>query len=214
MEVTPEEARFLRGFFRRQIMPWAVALLVISVTTSLLLGDTDTAEVEVRTSAAVAQLRSENQKLAAEIERLTSRLETGLAQAESEAGNDLERRLEDAKHNIRVIEARVTAKLERRIDAIEAQVGQGGAGRVATLTQPGPANAAAPPPDASAWDVSQILDRLYAVEMAQQEAGSGSPANGGRLRSLEERVSRLEAAGLSGGTAPAPSSALAPRPSL
>ena len=191
LEVTPEEARFLRGFFRRQLRPWAVGLVALSVTLSLALGDEDAAEVEVRTSSAVAQLRSENQKLVAEIERISARLETGLAARESESGNDLERRVEDAKHSVRMIEARITARLERRLDSLEAKTAGGqvhGPMAAAPLPRPG---TGAPPPDASAWDVSQILDRLYALEMSQQEVGSQARPSG-RLGALEQRVARLE----------------------
>jgi hypothetical protein len=39
--------------------------------------------------------------------------------------------------------------------------------------------------------VSQILDRLYAVEMAQQEGGAGA-TDGRRLGEIEERIARLE----------------------
>jgi predicted RND superfamily exporter protein len=191
MEVTAEEDRFLRRFFRRQLMPWAAALVVISVTLSLMLGDEDAVEVEARTSAAVAQLRSENQRLAAELEQLDARLAKGLSARESTSGNELERRIEDAKHNVRMIESRVTAKLERRLDSLEAQLGQGGApASIASAPRPRP-SAGAPPPDASAWDVSQILDRLYAVEMAQQEGGAGA-TDGRRLGEIEERIARLE----------------------
>jgi len=191
MEVTPEEARFLRGFFRRQFLPWAAGLVVISVTLSLAFGDEDAVEVEARTSSAVAQLRSENQKLVAEIERISARVEAGLAARESESGNDLERRVEDAKHSVRMIESRITARLERRLDALEAKSASSQvAGTTAPTRLPRPVTGA-PPPDASAWDVSQILDRLYAVEMAQQEGGSGAAAPA-RLGALEQRVARLE----------------------
>lgn len=201
MEVTPEEARFLRGFFRRQLLPWAVGLVVISVTLSLALGDEDAVEVEARTSSAVAQLRSENQKLVAELERISARVETGLVARENESGNDLERRVEDAKHSVRMIESRITARLERRLDALEAKSANSQvAGTMAPTPLPRRATGA-PPPDASAWDVSQILDRLYAVEMAQQEGGSGTPAPA-RLGALEQRVARLESS-RAGSTLPA-----------
>jgi len=209
MDVTPEEARFLRRFFRRQFVPWAAALVVISVTISLLLGDEDAVEVEARTSAAVAQLRSENQKLVAEIEQLSARVESGMAAREDDSGNDLERRVEDARRNVRMIESRISARLERRLDALEAQGGQGAAMPPAAMAPARVPAAGAPPPDASAWDVSQILNRLYAVEMAQQEGG-GSGRESARVRALEERVARLEARG-AGATLPAE---LAPPPSL
>jgi DNA-binding protein H-NS len=198
MEVTPEEARFLRRFFLRQFVPWAAALVVISVSASLLLGDEDASEVEARTSAAVAQLRSENQKLVEQLAGLGEQVDARLAARENDDGNDLERRIEDAKHNVRMIESRISAKLERRLDALEARASAGPAAGPASLAAaPRPA-AGAPPPDASAWDVSQILDRLYAVEMAQQDGGA-SPRDAARMRALEERVARLEAGGSNAG---------------
>ena len=205
MEVTPEEARFLRRFFRRQLLPWAAALVVVSIASALLLGGGDASQVEARASAAVAQLRAENQKLTAELEQLSTQVAAGVAMRESAAGNDLERRVEDAKRNVRMIESRITARLERRLDALEAA---SSAAPSQAAMAPRTGGAGAPPPDASAWDVSQILDRLYAVEMAQQEGGGGP--EGSRLRALEERVARLEAS-TPGSTLPAE---LAPPPAL
>lgn len=187
IEVSPEEKRFLARFFRRQILPWAGALLVISAAISLGFGGDDTREAEARTSSAVAQLRAENQKLRDEIERLSARVEADVSAKDSSSGNELERRIEDAKHNVRMIEARITAKLERRLDGLEAQLTDG----VAAAPVSAGGSGVAPPPDASAWDVSQILDRLYAVEMSQQKRGTSAP-NTAQLRALEARLSRLE----------------------
>ncbi len=59
VEVSPEEERFLKRFFRRQALPWFVLAAVISVTSAWgLRGEADDA-LEARTSAALVQLRSE-----------------------------------------------------------------------------------------------------------------------------------------------------------
>ena len=190
IEVSPEEERYLKRFFRRQIFPWVGALLMISITLSFAAGGGDTKAVEARTSAAVAQLRSENQELREEIEQLSARLQSGLVNQRRGTGNELERRVEDAEQSIRMIEARVTAKLERRLDGLEAQLSRG------VSSAPGAVSASGvtPPPEAAAWDVSQILDRLYALEMVQQDGGSRAPS-GPHLRRLEARLERLETTG-------------------
>ena len=98
--------------------------------------------------------------------------------------------LEDARQNVRMIEARVTAALERRIAALESRP-------ASAPDAPARAAPAPPPPDASAWDVSTILDRLYALEMRQeQDASTRERADASRssqLARLEARLARLEA---------------------
>lgn len=165
IEVSPEEIRFLRGFVRREVLPWAGILLVISLTCVWWLGGDDAGQLEARTAAAMAQVRSENQKLRAELESL--RVELAAAPSGPGASNELERQLENARQNVRMIETRVTAALERRIDGLEARLNEGMS--AAASPQMGP------PPDAAAWDVSAILDRLYALEMRLDAAQQGAP---------------------------------------
>jgi hypothetical protein len=120
---------------------------------------------------------------------LAGRLERDAAQP-VDGANELERRVEDAKRSVRAIEARVSAAVERRLDALEARIG------AASPAVAGPSDAA-PPPEAAAWDVSAILDRLYALEMRQErDAASQESANHSRVArvsQLETRVDRLEA---------------------
>lgn len=187
--VSPEEERFLKRFFRRQMLPWALILLVIPVTAVWWLADDDGGAREARTSAALAQVRTENQKLHAELAALTERVDTGLSS--DHGADELERRVEDAKQSVRMIEARVTAALERRLDVLEA-----GGMHAAALPASG---LSAPPPDAAAWDVSAILDRLYALEM---QSGGGVSVR--RVSSLEERIASLETIRGSLPAAPAP----------
>lgn len=189
MEVTPEEERFLKRFFRRQILPWFTILVVIAVTSAWAFGGGDDgAALEARTSAALAQLRGENQRLRQEIGGLSERVDTGLARDDSGA-NELERRVEDAKRSVRAIESRVSAALERRLNVLEAKLGGG------SLAGPVPLASRAPPPDASAWDVSAILDRLYALEMRQEQQLAARDASDRDIGRLEARVVQLEKRG-------------------
>lgn len=165
IEVSPEEILFLRGFVRRQVLPWVGLLLVFSITCAWWLGSDDDGQLEVRTAAAMAQVRSENQKLRAELESL--RVELHAVPSGATASSELERQLENAKQNVRMIEARVTAALDRRIDGLEARIERS----VSAAASP----QLGPPPDAAAWDVSAILDRLYALEMRLDAAQQGAP---------------------------------------
>lgn len=181
IEVTPQERRFLKRFFRRQILPWALALTVISVTSAWWMGGEDPAQVEARAAAALAQLRTENQRLRAEFGALSERVQSV---ARSDRGDELEQRVEDAKRSVRLIESRVAAALEQRLDRLEARLAEG-------PSVPTAGSVVGPPPEAAAWDVSAILDRLYALEM-REEQGGGDPRAAQRLLRLEERVARLE----------------------
>lgn len=172
--VSPEEKRFLARFFRRQLLLWAGILLGVPVVATWWLADPDGGAREARTAAAIAQVRTENQALRAELAALNDRLDAGASS--DRGGDELERRVEDARQSVRMIEARVTAALERRIDSLETQV---------SARQD--AGSDAPPPEAAAWDVSAILDRLYALEM--RDGGSVSEH---RVSELEERIAQLE----------------------
>ena len=189
IEVTPEEERFLKRFFRRQLLPYFALLLVISVTSAWWPSEEEEAgALEARTSAAVAQLRTENQRLRAALAALSERMDAGLS-AQDHGANELERRVEDAKRSVRMIETRVIAATERRLDTLESQLAAGA---------PPPARAApsGPPPEAAAWDVSAILDRLYALEVRQEREAStretDQRSRGAQLAQLVERIARLE----------------------
>jgi small-conductance mechanosensitive channel len=189
IEVTPEEERFLKRFFRRQLLPYIAVLLVIWVTSAWWpSGGEEAGALEARTSAALAQLRTENQRLRVALEALSERMDAGLSEQDHGA-NELERRVEDAKRSVRMIEERVIAATERRLDALESQLATGA---------PAPARAtpAGPPPEAAAWDVSAILDRLYALEVRQdREAATWETAQRSRaaqLAQLAARIARLE----------------------
>jgi hypothetical protein len=187
IEVTPEEERFLKRFFRRQALPYLVLLGLLFVAGLLWAGADDGEVREARIAAAVAQVRAENQAL-------TKRLAAVSEQVAQAGGSDhgageLERAVENARRNVRMIESRVTAALEQRLDSLEVRVSQ----QDSLAAMPAaPASVGSPPPDASAWDVSSLLDRLVALEMHQQ-AGA-DPALAARLERLEQRLARLEQA--------------------
>ncbi len=181
IEVSPEEMRFLRRFFRRQALPWFAVAVVIALTVSWSSRPKVDDGLEVRVSAALAQLRSENEELRLQVAALSEKVAT--PRVKLEGADELERRVEEARRNVKMIEARITADLDRRIDALEAQVAQAPAA---------PASPGAMPADVSAWDASAILERLYALEMQQGQGGSVSPDVSGRLAELERRLARVE----------------------
>ncbi len=183
IEVSPEEERFLKRFFRRQALPWFAAAVLIALTAAWGLRPEPGDEgLEVRVSAALAQLRSENEQLRAEVEALSKQVAT--PRVKLEGADELERRVEEARRNVKMIEARITADLDRRIDSLEAHVAQAGSQAAA------PASAGMPA-DVSAWDASAILERLYALEMQQGQTGGGTDLTG-RLAELERRLARVE----------------------
>jgi outer membrane murein-binding lipoprotein Lpp len=197
IEVSPEEERFLKRFFRRQVMPWFAVAILIGVTAAWGMSGGSDEALEVRVSAAIAQLRSENERLRHEVEARASTAQAAKGVDTREA-DELERRVESAKQNVRMIEARVTAELDRRLDALESRAN-------AAPVMPTGGGSAEFPSDAAAWDVSAILERLYALEMRLDGGGisGANPAGAGRVTELERRLEQLESQGAS----PIPASA-------
>ena len=135
MEVTPEERRFLERFFRRQMLPWFGALVVIAVTSAWALQPDDGGDREARVAASLAQMSTANERLRAELAALTERVEAGASRG-SQSANELERSVEDARRNVRMIEGRITAALGRRLDALEARGETGAAAPAGSLEFP------------------------------------------------------------------------------
>jgi hypothetical protein len=193
IQVTPEERRFLARFFRRHALPWFVLAMLTAVASAWLLRGEDAGALEARTSAALAQLRADNQRLREELAAVSQRLDQGLRSVGDRGADELERRVEDAMQSVRMIESRVTAELDSRLDALEA-LSEGGALAAAPAPAVGPPSA-----DASAWDVSTVLDRLYALEMRQEKDGlareASERAGSARLDGLERRLAQIEGQG-------------------
>jgi small-conductance mechanosensitive channel len=202
IEVTPEEERFLKRFFRRQLLPYFAVLLVIWVTSAWWPSEEETAgALEARTSAALAQMHTENQRLRVTLAGLSERMDAVLS-AQDHGANELERRVEDAKRSVRMIEARVITATERRLDSLESQL---------ATDAPSPARVApsGPPPEAAAWDVSAILDRLYALEVRQErEAATWETDQRSHATQLAQLAARI--AGLERDEVPLPASPAAP----
>ena len=171
IEVSPEELRFLRGFFRRHSLPYIVLTAVLALgvvwwSDSAVEGDADqTAEDR----AATEDLRAENQQLRAALSQLSGRVDTVLSDANGGAGT-LTQRIEDANRSVRSIESRVTAALERRLAEVDR--------RLYDLESRGDANTSpaklSDADDPSAWDASAILERLYDLEMRQNRVEASS----------------------------------------
>ena len=189
LEVTAEEERFLKRFFRRQVRPYLLLVLVIAVTAVWWL-PSGNENVRAKANAEkITSLRAQGDQLRAEVAALARRVETQVAS--SDRGTDeLERRVRDARRSVRMIESRVTAALDRRIDELESRVAKSGTSR---------ASFGAPPPEAATWDVGAILDRLYNLELRQENEQRSDVT---RIARLEERLSHLEAS-LGMGSTPA-----------
>jgi hypothetical protein len=179
LEVSPEEERFLRRFFRRELRPYLLLMAVIAVTAMWWWpAGGDTARVQAN-AAKISGVRAEGERLRAEVAALAARLETKLTSSDR-GGDELERRVRDARHSVRMIESRITAALDRRLDDLESRVAKSGASRTSF---------GAPPPEAASWDVGAILDRLYNLEMRQENEKRSDVR---RIARLEERLLRLE----------------------
>lgn len=145
-EITPEEDRFLRAFFRRHAGRYLLlvgVLAVAAVGVALRLGDDGSDAESAR--AELASLREQNQQLRRDLDALGERVASQDAQAQQMAN----------------LETRVAGAL-RRLERVESRVEEG----------PGPEAADA----SASWDVSSILERLYNLELrqAQTEQRRGS----------------------------------------
>jgi hypothetical protein len=119
MQVTPEEARFLRRFFRRQALPWMLGLAVAAIAAARWAVPAADPGIERRlaeSTAAIEALRAENAALRTHVEALGQRVQPAV-----------DRRLAAAESRIAAIEKRPTAsasgvaervaRLEDRLEA-------------------------------------------------------------------------------------------------
>lgn len=98
MQVTQEEARFLRRFFRRQALPWMVVLAVVAIAAArwaVPAADPDTALRLAETQAMLEAVRAENAALRTELDAVGQRIEAAV-----------DRRLVAAEGRIAAIEKR------------------------------------------------------------------------------------------------------------
>jgi hypothetical protein len=78
MQVTPEEARFLRRFFRRQALPWLAGLAVVAIVAARWAVPAADPGIEQRlaeTSAAIEALRAENAALRTHLDAVGQRVQ-------------------------------------------------------------------------------------------------------------------------------------------
>jgi len=101
IQVSPEERRFLRRFFRRQALPWMLALALLAVASARLAVPAAAPGVVLRLDEAMAKiegLERQNAALRTEIESMGQRMPGGV-----------ERRLASAEGRITAIERRPAA---------------------------------------------------------------------------------------------------------
>src|SRR5262245_24343763 len=120
MQVTKEEARFLRRFFRRQALPWMLMLGVVAIGAARWAVPAADPGIELRlaeTGAAIAALRKENALLRTELDAMGQRVapavERRLAGAESRI-SAMERR-PGASAQGEYATADLVARLEERV---------------------------------------------------------------------------------------------------
>jgi hypothetical protein len=81
MQVTQEEARFLRRFFRRQALPWMVALAVVAVVAARWAVPAADPGLELRVAesqALMEAIRAENAALRTELDAVSQRIQAAV----------------------------------------------------------------------------------------------------------------------------------------
>jgi hypothetical protein len=81
MQVTQEEARFLRSFFRRQALPWMLALGVVAVVAARWAVPAADPGLELRVAeshALVEAVRAENAALRTELDAVSQRIQAAV----------------------------------------------------------------------------------------------------------------------------------------
>ena len=119
MQVTQEEARFLRRFFRRQALPWMLGLALAAIAAARWAVPAADPQIEQRlaaSAAAIEMLQAENAALRTQVEAIGQRAQSGL-----------DRRLAAAEGRLTAIERRPAAdgsgvvervaRLEQRLES-------------------------------------------------------------------------------------------------
>jgi hypothetical protein len=101
IQVSPEEHRFLRRFFRRQALPWLVALALLAVASARLAVPAAAPGVLQRLDEAMAKIEA--------LERQNAVLRTEVEAMGQHLPGSLERRLASAEERIAAMERRPAA---------------------------------------------------------------------------------------------------------
>lgn len=102
MQVTPEEARFLRRFFRRQAMPWIAGLGIVAIAAArwaVPAADPEIGRKLAETQAMLEAVRAENAELRTELEAVGQKIQAAV-----------ERRITAAEGRIAAVEKRPAAR--------------------------------------------------------------------------------------------------------
>ena len=102
MQVTPEEARFLRRFFRRQALPWVVGIGVVAIAAARWAVPAADPGIELRlaeTQAMLEAVRAENAAVRTELDAVGQRIQAAV-----------DRRIVAAEGRIAAIEKRPAAR--------------------------------------------------------------------------------------------------------
>jgi uncharacterized coiled-coil protein SlyX len=81
MQVTPEEARFLRRFFRRQALPWMVGIAIVAIAAArwaVPAADPGLEQSVADAMAVVEAVRAENAALRTELDAVGQRVEAAV----------------------------------------------------------------------------------------------------------------------------------------
>jgi hypothetical protein len=132
IQVSPEEYRFLRRFFRRQVLPWVVGLALVAITAARLAVPEAAPGAALRIDEAlarVAALEAENAALRTQVEGMGQRMPSGL-----------ERRIAAAENRLAAVErrpaapARVAGDVAERVARVEERLASA-AGSQETVTR-------------------------------------------------------------------------------
>lgn len=201
-QITPEEDRFLRAFFRRQAARYLLALAAVALAVFWVWPrGGDSAAPDPKRGTELAALRAENEQLRGRLDELSERVAAlGVRPDPAEPMDRLDERVAGALRRLDRVESRLgsaptsagsgeavdaSAALERLYD-LEARQQRGEKSR-------------------ETFEKS-VLSRLYAVENGRDSVARASTSTQqsilGRLDALEERAHALER-GLLGQAVPA-----------
>jgi hypothetical protein len=132
MKVTPEEARFLRRFFRRQALPWMLALGAVAIVAArwaVPAADPGLERRVAETNAVMLAIRAENAALRTELDAVGQRIQAAV-----------DSRLAAAEGRIAAVEKRPSARasdgsgVKDRVERLEARL-TGAASAQDTITR-------------------------------------------------------------------------------